>query len=88
MSKKDKINILKRLIVTDHFMERYKQRIWNNDDHKINSMSNDILVDMIHRMTEREANIFQLFSLNKCVKLPFGKVYQVVIQKNVLITIY
>ena len=70
---------------TNHFIERYNERILRWD----NSFSNAIeyINDINGRLSNREKNIIIFFKNSKKVIVPM-KTHCIVIKNNVLITIY
>ena len=88
MSKIEKQKIMKKMIMTKHFLKRYSERVLRSDDCEQSYLGTHVYSDMTTRISDREANFVQLFGSNKNVKLPFDKIYQIVISKNIFITIY
>ena len=77
---------MKDIIITKHYLERFFERILSKSctyDIK------DVIDEMELMMTEHEYLAFQSFKNSPTiVKLPFGREFHAVVQKNVLITCY
>ncbi len=74
------------IIVTEHFMERFFERVLKSE---CTYCRYDVLNKMQDMMHDYESKAFKTFkSSSKIVKLPFGKRYHAVVQNNMLITCY
>ncbi len=77
---------MSNMIVTKHFMERFFERVLNEE---CNYCSYDVLNAMQEMMHHYESKAFNIFKNSpESVKLPFGIQYYAVVQNNMLITCY
>jgi hypothetical protein len=79
------------LKITDHFLERYKERIL---DHEIPekwdrySITKWVFTDMDKKLLDREKVMIRKYKGIKMVSLPFNRTSQIIIKQNKLVTIY
>tara|TARA_Y100000746_G_C15138861_1_gene299934 strand:- start:113 stop:358 length:246 start_codon:yes stop_codon:yes gene_type:complete len=77
---------MKDIIITKHYLERFFERILSKD---CTYNSKDVINKMESMMSDYEYLAFQSFKTSPTtVKLPFGREFHAVVQKNVLITCY
>lgn len=84
-------SIKKSVKMTNHFIERYIERIWGfeiPDQLKKSEMRERIFMDIEDQMRAREKNILEMFIGQKKLKIPFNKTKVLVIRDNILITVY
>ncbi len=87
MNRKKKKFSVNKLRLTDHFIERYHQRVLEkspkNCDRK--SVSRDIRSRLTHY---EKQSIILLANCNKKVSIPLGMTYTMVIKNGTFVTVY
>ena len=76
--------------MTKHYMERYYERVLHipvSTVQNYNKMEKEIIIDMDNRLMDREKLFINLFSNSKSAKVPFEKIYQIIIKNKKLITV-
>ena len=79
------------LKITDHFLERYKERIL---DHEISEKWSRyfaikrVFADMDKKLMDREKAMIKKFYGAEMVSFPFNRTRQIIIKHNKLVTIY
>ena len=90
MNIKDKRKEIRSLSITNHFINRYCERIWRGKQKSfpIDKLSGIIQNEMTDRMLNREVIALKMFRHSKKIKLTFDRYNIIVISENTLITIY
>ena len=82
------MQLLDDIRVTEHFIERYAERVLNIGEYNYSAMRIKVLEDLIERMTIVEKQTFGLLCSTNNLKFPLGGVYKMVICNKSLVTIY
>ena len=81
------------LTLTNHFIERYYERVLSTCGDFIPpkgflQKNKFVKTDMKKRITNREQNIYNMLSSVSKVKVPFGKQFNIVLKDGVCVTVY
>ena len=90
-SKEKKCQTILTMIQTQHFTQRYYERILGKQVTTLSpsAMRDHVYEDINKKLLPREKLILDFFSNSQnVVKLPFNKYYQLIVCNNTLITIY
>lgn len=74
--------------VTNHFIERYAERVLKINHYCYSAMRIKVLEDLVERMTMIEKQTFGLLCSSNHLKFPLGGVHRMVICNKSLVTIY
>ena len=90
-SKEKKCQTILTMIQTQHFTQRYYERILGKEvtDLSSRTMRDHVYEDINKKLLPREKLMLDIFSTSQnVVRLPFNKYYQLIVCNNTLITIY
>jgi len=82
------MELLNDIKVTNHFIQRYAERVLKIGVCDYSAMRIKVLEDLVERMTMIEKNAFKLLSSSNYLKFPLDGVYRMVICNKSLVTIY
>ena len=78
---------MNKLYMTNHFIERYNQRVLSKNIHLLSKKR--IYSDIESRLTHFEKKSIELLLDNKgTIKIPLGTQFQMIIEDKTLITVY
>ena len=90
-SKEKKCQTILTMIQTQHFTQRYYERILGKQVTTLSpsAMRDHVYEDINKKLLPREKLMLDIFSTSQnVVRLPFNKHYQLIVCNNTLITIY
>ena len=90
-SKEKKCQTILTMIQTQHFTQRYYERILGKQVTTLSpsAMRDHVYEDINKKLLPREKLMLDIFSTSQnVVRLPFNKYYQLIVCNNTLITIY
>ena len=90
-SKEKKCQTILTMIQTQHFTQRYYERILGKQVTTLSpsAMRDHVYEDINKKLLPREELMLDIFSTSQnVVRLPFNKYYQLIVCNNTLITIY